>query len=695
MKRFLALGLALYAAPALADEGMWTFDNFPAQQVKERYGFAPSQEWLDDVRLSSARLANGCSASFVSAQGLVMTNHHCAHSCIEQLSTAKQDYVENGFFAKSLAEEKQCPAMEVNQLVEIRDVTARIAKATKGKTGAGYSEALKAEKSKIEKACATSAELRCDVVTLYNGGQYSLYKYRRFQDVRLVWAPELDIAFFGGDPDNFMFPRYNLDATFLRVYRDGKPAQMENFFAWSDGGVKAGDLTFTSGHPGRTSRLLTISELEFERDMVLPQRLLYLAELRGVLTEFGRRGPEQKRIAKTDLFGVENAVKALRGRHEALLDPTLMESKREQERKLRAWADASPERKKQYAQAWTDMAEAQAKLRPIYEELLYIESPGRSTTWGFQSDLFGFARQLVRATEELPRPNDQRLPEYTDARIPALQAQLFSEAPVYPELEELKLTYSLTKLREALGTDHPFVKSVLGKESPESLAQKLVQGSKLGDPKLRKQLFEGGKKAVAASNDPMIELARRIDPQARALRKQYEEQIESIDIRAGETIAKARFEAYGTSTYPDATFTLRLSFGQVKGWEENGRQVEPITTFAGLYERATGADPYELPPSWLRAKPKLDLATPYNFASTNDIIGGNSGSPVINREGEIVGLIFDGNIQSLGGEYGFDESVNRAVSVHSEGILEALRTVYGAQRLLEELQPGGKAAAKQ
>jgi len=687
MKRIAAFALALAASsPALADEGMWTFDNFPSRKVGEKYGFTPDQKWLDDVRLSSARLANGCSASFVSPQGLVLTNHHCVHACVEQLSSAQQDLVEKGFLARRHEEEKRCPAMEVNQLLEIRDVTAEIAKATKGKTGKAYADALKAEQARLSKACATSENLRCDVVTLYAGGQYALYKYRRFQDVRLVFAPELDIAFFGGDPDNFTFPRYNLDMAFLRVWDGGKPARIDHWFAWADEGAKEGDLTFVSGHPGLTSRLLTVSELEFERDVVLPNRLFYLAEMRGMLTEFSSRGPEQKRIAKTDLFGVENAFKALRGRHEALLDEALFASKVAEEKRLRDWVAQDPERQKKYGDAWAQMDQAVERLRPIYEEYLYVEGPARGGSWGFRSQLFNHARTLVRAAAELQKPNEQRLPEYSDAALPALQARLFSEAPIYPELEERELAFSLTKLRERLGTDHPFVKKVLGKDAPETLARKLVQGSQLGDPAVRRKLFEGGSKAIAASNDPMIEMARRIDSDGRAIRSRYEADVESVERRAGEQIARARFEAWGKEVYPDATFTLRLSYGAVEGYEENGRRIHPITTIRGLYERATGEDPYELAPSWIEAKDRVDLDTPLNFVTTNDIIGGNSGSPVINRDAEIVGLIFDGNIQSLGGEYGFDPRVNRAVAVHGEGMLEALEKVYGADAILEELR---------
>lgn len=690
MKR-IATTLALLAlsAPALADEGMWTFDNFPAAKVKEAYGFEPDQAWLDQTRLSSARLANGCSASFVSSQGLVMTNHHCVHTCVEQLSTAKSDLVENGFYAKTLKEEKRCPAFEANQLLSITDVSSRLEEKTRGLQGAAYAEAMRSEKSRIEKECAESDSIRCDVVTLYKGGQNHLYKYRRFQDVRLVFVPEIESAFFGGDPDNFVFPRYNLDLAFLRVYENDQPVQMETWFPWSPAGVKEGDLTFVSGHPGSTSRLLSVSELAFERDVVLPRRLLYWAELRGILTEYSRKGAEQKRVAKTPLFGIENGVKAFRGRYDALLDPALFSSKQADEQKLREWVASDPKRAETWASAWGEMDAAQLRRKELYDLYNYAEGGprGLGQTWGFQSRLFGIAKTLNRAADERQKPNEQRLREFNDANLPALQAQLFSEAPIYDELEQVMLTYSLTKLRETLGPDHEFVKLVLGKSSPETLAKQLVKNTRLKNQKDRKALWEGGSQAVAASKDPMIEMARRIDSYARDVRARYESEVDATVASAGERIAKARFAAYGTSTYPDATFTLRLSYGSVEGYEENGHRVNPVTVIEGLYERATGEDPYKLPKSWIQKKDRLNLQTPMNFASSNDIIGGNSGSPVINQKGEVVGLIFDGNLQSLGGEYGFEPATNRAVSVHSAAIIESLDKVYGATRLLEELRP--------
>ncbi|HSP78799.1 MAG TPA: S46 family peptidase, partial [Myxococcaceae bacterium] len=599
--------------------------------------------------------------SFVSPDGLVMTNHHCARGCIQQLSTAKKDFIANGFYAKTQAEELQCPALEINQLEEITDVTDKLNTATRGLTGKKYADTLQAEKAKLEKACATSDEIRCDVVTLYQGGRYNLYKYRRYQDVRLVFAPEHAIAFFGGDPDNFEFPRYDLDVTFLRAYQGGKPAKTKHYFKWSAKGAKEGELTFVTGHPGRTSRGLTVAQLEYQRDVALPNRLFRLAEIRGRISEFQNRGPEQKRISNNMLFGVENGYKASRGRLEALLDKAFFAQKVAAEQELRQKVEADPKMKARYGAAWDEIARAMDAMRNLRKEYEYMEGGS-----GLSSQLYGMAALLVRAAEELPKENSARLRGFNDSNLPSLKARLMSKAPIYPELESAQLTFSLTKLREELGPDHPFVKKVLGKESPETLAVRLVKGSKLADPQVREQLFKGGKKAIDASKDPMIRLAALVDPDARAIRARFEEEVESVINKNSELIAQAKFEVYGTDLYPDATGTLRLSYGAVKGYMEDGKQVAPITYMGDTFERHTGEDPFALPGSWLAAQKKLDPRTPMNFVSTNDIIGGNSGSPVINKDAEIVGLVFDGNIQSLGGDFGFDESVNRTVSVHSE-----------------------------
>ncbi len=685
MPRRLAALLALAPLLAAADEGMWTFDAFASEKLERAFGFAPTPAWLDHVRLSSARLALGCSGSFVSGQGLVMTNHHCANECVEQLSTAGKDLVKAGFFARTLRDERKCPDLEVDQLTGISDVTARVRGATNGLEGEAYQRALRGEMARIEKECQTSDALRCDVVTLYHGGLYHLYTYRRFQDVRLVFVPELAAAFFGGDPDNFMFPRYDLDVAFLRVYEVGKPARMKDWFRWSAGGAQPGELTFVTGHPGGTERALTVAELRYQRDVYLPDRLMKLAESRGLVTGFQLIGEEQKRISSEYLFYVENSYKALRGQFEALQDAELFQSKVAAEEALKADLAKDPERAARVLPAFAAIEKAEMRLREVRKELGALEH-------GLDGELFSIARTLLRAAEERAKPNEVRLREYRESNLPVLTQKVLSEAPIYPEFERLLLGHALTKMREELGPDHPTVKKLLGKESPAEIAARTVGGTKLRDVAVRRRLWEGGKQALDASGDPMIALSRALDPDARAIRKIWENQIDSVVKKNQELIAEARFATQGRTTYPDATFTLRLSYGQVKGWKEGTREIPPFTTLAGAFERHTGRDPFALPRSWLAAKDRLDLATRMNFVTTNDVVGGNSGSPVVNRKAEIVGLIFDGNIHSLGGEYGFDESVNRAVAVHSDALIEALSKIYGAQRLVDELRPEKPAA---
>lgn len=682
--RSLALAVpltALLVSVLCAEEGMWTFNNVPTGKLQKQYGFAPGQQWLDHLRLSSVRLAEGCSSSFVSPNGLVLTNHHCVASCIQQLSTAEKDYSVNGFHAASPADEQRCTRQEANVLIEITDVTARLAAKTRGLSDKVANETRKAETARIEKECATSDSLRCEVVSLYGGGVYDLYKYRRYQDVRLVFAPEKGIAFFGGDPDNFMFPRYDLDAAFLRVYENGQPLKTPHFLKWSAAGPKEGGLTFTSGHPGGTDRQLTIAMLELERDYLKPLILLNYAEYRGMLAQFQTRGEEQRRIAEDTLFSVENALKAFKGEWEALLDSRFFEQKRNEERDFRKRVQASAALRKEYSAVWTGIDAATQKKRQLYLPYLYMEG-----SFGFRSDLYRHARRLLRMAAELPKPNEQRLEEYADARKPELLQATLSPAPIYPELEIERLSFSLTKLRESLGADHPIVRQLFGKRAPRDVAAEAVNGTTLKDPNVRKALMDGGQSAIDSSADPMIALAKLVDPIARQLRKRYEDEVEAPLVAGQEKLAKARFAVYGKSLYPDATFTLRLSYGAVKGWVENGVPVSPFTIFGGAYERHTGRDPFALPQSWLDAKDRLNLQTPFNFVTTNDIVGGNSGSPVVNKEGELVGLMFDGNIHSLGGNYGFDPALNRAVGVHSSAILEALEKVYNARRVLDEIK---------
>ncbi|MGA8891298.1 MAG: S46 family peptidase [Anaeromyxobacteraceae bacterium] len=684
MRKTLALvALCAAATVARADEGMWTFNGFPKDRLEKAHGVKVSDAWLDHVRLSSVRLAQGCSGSFVSPNGLVMTNHHCVEACLQQLSSAEKDFIAQGFSAKTQADEKKCPVLEVNQLVQITDVTDRMKKATAGLDGKGFNDAQKAEIGRIEGECQTSPALRCNVVTLYHGGRYDLYRYKRYQDVRMVFAPEFGIAFFGGDPDNFMFPRYNLDAAFIRVYDDGKPLQGNEFLGWNAAGPKEGDVVFVSGHPGGTDRQLTVAELEYQRDVALPDRIASLSELRGALTEFQNRGAEQKRVSNSLLYMAENSLKVLRGRREALVDKAFFAQKVAAEEAFKKKLAADPKNGPAALQAFAAIQQSEDLKRNVRNDVNYVAGAS-----AFNSDYFRFARTLVRAADERPKKNEDRLEEFQEARLPGVTQSTFSPAPIDDEFEIFKLTFSLTKLRENLGPDHPFTRKVLGQESPAEMAKRLVTGTKLRDVAVRKQYWEGGKAAVDASQDPMIQLARLVDPDARAVRKMAEDEIEAVEKKGSEAIAQARFAVEGTSNYPDATFTLRLSFGVVKGWTEGKKTITPFTTFAGAFERNTGRAPFALPESWITAKPRLNLATPFNFVATTDIIGGNSGSPAVGVDGRVVGLVFDGNIWSLGGNYGFDEKVNRTVAVDSAAITEALGRIYGADRLLGELVPG-------
>jgi hypothetical protein len=677
-----SVGLLFFSIALLhGEEGMWTFNQFPAAKVQQKYGFSPTQQWLDHVRLASVRLAEGCSASFVSPNGLVLTNYHCAVTCIQQISSAAKDYTATGFMANSQAEEQKCPGQEANVLIEISDVTPQIKQKTAGKSDQEALLARRAEIARIEKECATSESLRCEVVTLYGGGVYDLYKYHRYQDVRLVFAPEFITAFFGGDPDNFMFPRYDLDASFIRVYENGQPLKTKDYFPLSKTGTKEGDLTFVSGHPGGTNRQHTIDMLELERDYTKPETLFYLSELRGMLTEFQTRGDEQRRISQDELLFVENGLKANKGEYWSLLEKPFFAQKTAEEQDFRKRVNADAKLKQQYGGLWDEIAAVERKARQLYVPYIYIEA-GR----GFQSDLFTHAKRLVRMAAEYAKPNGERLPPYADARKPEMRQATLSPAPIYPELEIEKLAWSLAKLREALGPDDPAVKQIFGERSPREIATEAVKGTKLTDPAARKALMDGGQAAVQASTDPMIALAKLVDPIARRVRKQWEDEVQSAQTRALEKLGAARFAVYGTSLYPDATFTLRLSYGTVKGFMENGKEVRPFTTLGGAFDRNTGRDPFALAQSWLKAKSSLNLATPFNFVTTNDIIGGNSGSPVINKDAQLVGLIFDGNIHSLGGNYGFDEALNRAVAVDVRAILEALEKIYRAERVLGELK---------
>jgi hypothetical protein len=684
---FALLAIVTICAPfTRADEGMWLFNNPPYKILQDKYNFQPSAAWLEHLQKSSVRFNSGGSGSFVSADGLVMTNHHVGADCLQKISTKEKDYVKAGFAAKTHAEEPKCVDLELNVLMSIEDVTARVTSAVApGVDSATAEKARRAAINEIEKESADRTGLRSNVIPLYNGGQYHLYRYKRYTDVRLVFAPQKAIAFFGGDPDNFEYPRYDLDICFFRVYEDNKPAHQDHYLKWSEAGAKEGDLVFVSGNPGHTDRQDTVANLEYLRDLVLPGTLNTLRRREVLLKNYSDRSMENARRAEDELFGIQNSRKAYLGMLAGLQDPAVMDKKRAAEKALRDAVSNDPKLQQAYGDAWDQVAASLHTMVKIRDEYNLL---GSRRGQAFNSDLFDIARNLVRLAEESAKPNSERLREFSQAGLDSLKLQLFSEAPIYDDLETVELADSLGMMAEVMGEDNELVKSVLAGKSPRDRAAELVQGTKLKDVAVRKQLADGGLEAINASTDPMILLAKSVDPAARQIRQTYEQQVEEPQRQAYGKIASAMFALYGSSLYPDATFTLRLAFGEAKGYTEDGRKIPWATTLGGTFEHATAHQnkaPFELPAIWKQRKALLNPATPFDFVSTSDIIGGNSGSPVVNREGELVGIIFDGNLQSLVLDYIYTDQQARAVAVHSAGILEALRKVYMADRLVEEL----------
>ncbi|MEN6426734.1 MAG: S46 family peptidase [Phycisphaerales bacterium] len=672
---------------APADEGMWLFNDPPKQLLKDRYNFTAGDDWYLHLQRASVRFNSGGSGSFVSADGLVMTNHHVGVDGLQKLSTKERDLVELGFYAKTLAEEVRCMDLELNVLQSIEDVTARInAAVTTGMSPAEANQARRAAMNTVEKESLDATGLRSDVVTLYHGGLYHLYRFKKYTDVRLVFAPEKKIAFFGGDPDNFEFPRYDLDICFFRAYENDKPAKIEHYLTWSPKGAGDGELIFVSGHPGRTDRLDTMAHIEFLRDRVFPNTMRKLFRREVILTAYSGESRENARRAQDDLFGTQNSRKARLGMLAGLQDPAIMGRKLTEEQNLRqAVQENASKLKEPIGDPWSDVAAILKVWDGIYDDLDLLENGA-----AFNSKLFGIARTLVRLADESALPNAERLREYRESNLESLKFELFSEAPIYDNMEMVTLADSLSMLVEMKGTADPPVQKILAGKSPREQAARLIAGTRLQSVEARKELGQADPDAIRKSDDAMIQLGLLVDAPARALRKTYEEQVQEPLRQAYAKLADARFAMYGTAVYPDATFTLRLAFGLVKGYEEGGRQIPPWTVMAGAYERAQEQGnqfPFELPQRWLKRKGKLDLDTPFNFVSTADIIGGNSGSPVVNREGELVGIIFDGNIQSLILDFIFTEEQARAVSVHSAAILEALRKVYSADRIVKELVP--------
>jgi hypothetical protein len=689
LRRSLVLWGLCFLLPSAsrAEEGMWPFNRLPLDHLKQKYSFAPDTPVLERLQKASVRLNNGGSGSFVSPDGLVMTNHHVASDCIKKLSSEKKDYIQDGFFAARRAGELKCPDLELNVLMEIETVTEQVNReVTPEMSDADRLEKQRAATARIEKDCQDSTLMRCDVVNLYHGGIFDLYKYRRFTDVRLVFAPEFQVAFFGGDPDNFTYPRYCLDVSFLRVYKDGRPIASPAFMPLSTAGTAEGEFVMVSGHPGRTNRLLTAAQLRFERNRRIPFMLDWLNGMAEALRAYGRGGGEASRLSRDELFSFDNSIKAYTGMLGGLRNDELMQQKDDQERKLRAAVENNPEWKRLFGDAWQKIAAAQDVKNLIYEEYRLVDY------LGFYSRYFSFAKNLYELSQELKKPDGERFPEYHDSALESLYQQLYSPAPVYPGVELVKLSRALRILRDRLGPDHPVVKAALRGQNPDRAADRLINGSKLADPEVRKTLGADQGKLAATSDDPMIELMRAIDGPWRELRKRYEDEVEAVETAQGSRVSRARFAVLGTDVYPDATFTLRLAFGEVKGYREAGRWIPPFTEFKGLYEKATGEDPYVLPDRFVKAKSRVKLETPYDLVSTNDITGGNSGSPLISRDAQVVGLIFDGNIQSLSNDFLYSEDQARAVSVDSRGIYEALRDIYRATGLLAELTAATKAS---
>ena len=679
----LSLTLLGVAGPrGLADEGMWTFDNPPRKQWKERYNFDPPDSWLEHVRLSSVKVGTA-SGAFVSANGLVMTNQHVASGQLAKLSTREKNLAKEGFYAPTLTEELKCPDLEIDVLVSYEDVTRRVQGAVKaGSNDKDANEQRRAEMAVIENESRKQTGLRSDVIMLYSGGEYWLYRFKKYTDVRLVFAPEEQIAFYGGDYDNFTYPRYCLDVTFFRVYENNQPAKTENYFKWSRSGPSDGEFVILSGFPGSTDRLMTVAQLKYQRDVGNPLQMQVWTSRRDALLRYAAQGEEHSRRSGSARRSLENSIKRLTSQQAGLMNPRMFAKKEAAERELRQELSRRPELQREYAVAWDEIASAYGELPRMAKRIaLSSLEPAR---------LGSIATSIVRFTEELSKPNEQRYPEFRDNRLESLRLNLFSPAPIYTDMDEAVLAAWLEESRKTLGADDPFVRAALDGQTPAEVARRVISGTRLKDVAVRKALVEGGREAVTKSDDPLIVLARKVEPIIRELRAWNESKIKSVEASAGQKISAARFAVYGKSINPDANSNLRLSYGKVLGYEAGTTLVPFKTTFYGLYNRAESFNekpPYDLPQRYKEKKAMLDLSTPFNFVYTADTIGGNSGSPVINRNAEIVGLNFDSNIEKLPNRYWYvDEAEGgRAVAVHSVAIIEALQKMYNASALVKEI----------
>lgn len=668
------------ASSARAEEGMWTLDNFPIARANQTLGTNIDQGFLDRVRLASAKFG-GCSAGFVSGEGLLLTNNHCVESCVAALSTQATNYTDTGFTPRSREEELKCPGATVDVLTDIGDVTERMQKAGEGLSGLAFTQARDAEAGRIEReACGDDRGKRCQVVTLYRGGQFKLYTYKRYSDVRLAYAPENSAAAFGGDPYNFSFPRYSLDAAFIRVYEDGRPAATPNHFTWTTDRPAENTPVFVVGTPGSTQRLLTQDQIATVRDVFLPLDQIINSELRGRMIRFSEESEENAFIAFDPLGGVENSFKRGMGRMKALVDPGFIAQREAAEADFRARVAADPALAARIGDPWTALADVQDDYRELFPAYHMLETKG-----GGGSNLYGWAETLVRGAIERAKPSDQRLVQFADSRLRATENSLLAAKPTYPAFEQLRLEWWLSKTREILTADNPQVEALLGQESPEGLSARLVEGSRLADPEVRRALWEGGLEAVQASDDPMIRYELAIQPVTRAARAAWEERVQGPTDRASEALAAARFAVYGDTVYPDATGTLRMSYGLIEGSDVPGQRFGAFTTFGGLWNRASGAPPFQAAPRLLAARDRIDPDTILNMAVSSDTIGGSSGSPVITERMEVLGANFDSTVMSQRNAYGYDRNVNRSVIVTTPAITAALRDVYGMDHLVREL----------
>jgi hypothetical protein len=700
MKKLLLVTTIAWLAtpvPLFADDGMWTFDNPPRKLWKERYKFEPTDSWLEHLRLASVRLNDGGSGSFVSPNGLMVTNQHVASGQLQKVSTKEKDYTKEGFYASTSDEELKCPDLECNVLISFEDVSKRV-------LGAGQpdsfvqaaSDSRKSAIAAIEKEETAKTGLKCEVISLYNGGEYWLYRFKKYTDIRLVFAVEEQIAFFGGDNDNFTYPRYDLDVAFFRAYENGKPASTPHYFKWSQHGAAEGDLVILPGNPGSTSRLLTIAQIHFQRDVGNPLQKEVWTSRRDALGKYGERGAEQARQAGSSLRSLNNSLKRLVGQQDGLMNPRMMAKKEGEEKALRDALSQRTDLQRFYGDAWTQIANAYRDYPQLASRIAFSTlTPSRVDLFGTPfgnpiSRLATYAAAIVRYAEETDKPNAQRYEELRESNLESFRFSLLSRAPIYPEMDEFLLTAWLETAAKKLGANDAFVKAALNGQTPAAAAARAVRGTKLGDIEIRKALIEGGAAAVTKSDDPMIVLARNVEPVTRELRAWLEQKIQSVETSAGEKLSNARFAVYGRSLPPDANFNLRISYGRVLGYEEDTTLVPYKTTFFGLYDRARSFDekpPYDLPRRYREGKEKLDLSTPLNFVYTADTIGGNSGSPVINRNGELVGLNFDSNVQKLPNRYWYvdEDEGGRAVGVHSAAIIEAMKKLYGAEKLVTEI----------